>query len=97
MEILSHWGSDYGAGPGMMSGFGMGFGPGGFGFIMMIVVWILVVVGIVFLIKWLAASSRAAGGGQADAETPMDILKKRYARGEIDKAEFEERKKDLAG
>lgn len=30
-----------------------------------------------------------------DAKTPLDILKKRYARGEIDKTEFEERKKEL--
>jgi putative membrane protein len=34
-------------------------------------------------------------GEHKDAETPLDILKKRYARGEIGKEEFEEMKKDL--
>ena len=96
MEILSGWGSgagDYGWGPGMMGGFGHGMG--GFGFIMMIAFWILIVVGIVFVIRWLAASTNAAKSTHAIGETPQDILKKRYARGEIDKAEFEEKKKVL--
>jgi putative membrane protein len=31
-----------------------------------------------------------------EAETPLDILKKRYARGEIKKEEFEPMKKDLS-
>ncbi len=93
MDILSRWGGDYGPGPGMMGGFGHGMG--GFGFIMMIAFWILIVVGIVFAIRWLAASTNAAKSTLAGRETPLDILKKRYARGEIDKAEFEEKQKIL--
>jgi putative membrane protein len=49
---------------------------------------------LVLLIRWLVAESRprSSGGG----ETALDILKKRYARGEIDQQEFEAKKRDLA-
>ncbi len=100
MEILSHWGGgggDYGMGPGMMGGFGMGYGMGGFGFIMMIAFWILIVVGIVYAIRWLAVSTNAAKRTPESGETSVNILEKRYARGEIDKAEFEEKKKVIEG
>ena len=77
-------------GPGMMGGWGMGW----FGMIFMIVFWGLVIVALIFLIKWLAGSAR--GDIQRPGKpTAMDILKERYARGEIDKTEFEEKKKDL--
>ena len=86
-------GGNYGwhMGPGdMMSGWGMGW----MHMIFMIVFWGLVIVALVFLIKWLAGSTRG------DTRRPgkpraLDILEERYARGEIDKAEFEEKKKDL--
>ncbi len=55
--------------------------------------WILVVVGLVFLIKWLV--QQGTSGESKHIETPLEILKKRYARGEIDKQEFEQKKKDL--
>ena len=58
-----------------------------FGFIF----WILIIVGIVLLIKYLWESGGARGGH----ESALDILKKRYANGEISKEEFEEKKKDL--
>ncbi len=91
--IFSQW-RDYGwgHGPGMM---GWEFGMGWFGLIMMGVFWILIVVAIIFLIRWLVASSRAGNHVQNPEETALEILKKRYARGEINKEEFEEKRRDL--
>jgi putative membrane protein len=71
----------------MMGEYGW-FGSG-FGWLFMILVWVLVIVGIVALIKWLAASSASRG------ETPLEILKARYARGEIDKEEYERMRREL--
>jgi len=54
--------------------------------------WIAIIVGIFFLVKWIVMQSRP---GEQKGENPLEILKKRYARGEIDKEEFEQKKKDL--
>ena len=54
---------------------------------------ILILIGV--LIYFLFKSSKTGGLGQPPNETPLDILKKRYARGEITKEQFEEMKKDL--
>jgi putative membrane protein len=78
-------------GPGMMGGWGMGW----FGGIFMIVFWILILVGLVFLIKWVVQST-GRGKSEGSGVRVLDILKERYARGEINKAEFEEMRKDLA-
>jgi putative membrane protein len=67
-------------------GWGMGFG-----WIFMIIFWALVILGIMYIVH---AVSRRAGQSGAE-ETPLDILKKRYARGEITKEEFERMKDDL--
>ena len=78
-------------GPDMMYGWGMGWMGG----IFILTFWILVIIGMVFLVKWLMHISK----GQSDVRTSgfraLEILKERYARGEIDKAEFDEKKKDL--
>ena len=85
-------GYDWGHGPGMM---GWGYGMGWIGMIIMAVFWIAVIVGIVFLIRWLILSTRAEGHKAHSENSALEILRKRYARGEINKEEFEEKKKDL--
>jgi len=77
---------DYGMGPGMM------WGGWGLGWIFMIVFWGLLIAGLIFLIRWLVGMTRL----KKDEESALDILKKRYARGEIDQEEFEKKKKDIS-
>jgi putative membrane protein len=72
-------------------------GMGWFGMIMMLLFWALVIAGIVFLIQKLVRSSgdktsRSNKGADSNA---MDILKERYARGEITQDEFEAMKKEI--
>jgi putative membrane protein len=76
-------------------GYGWGWGMG-FGMISMVLFWVLVILGIVILVKWIAAGS-SSGSGAPREKTALDILKERYARGEIDREEFEQKKRDLAG
>jgi putative membrane protein len=77
----------------MMGGYGM-TGGYGFGWIFMILWGVLIIVGIVALVKWMSAPS--AGGGRSGGESrALDILKERYARGEIDEQEFQKKKHDL--
>lgn len=72
---------------------GWGHYQGWFGVVMMVIISLAIIVGIVAFIKWLStgAPRRGPGGEQSH----HDILKTRYARGEIDKEEFEQKKKDL--
>lgn len=71
----------------------MGFGFGWFGWIFMILWWGLIIAAGAALVKWLARSSH---GAQKQQKTPLEILKERYAKGEIDREEFEEKRKDIA-
>ena len=66
---------------------------------MMVLFWIVVVVGILVLAKWLFAQSQPGrishAQGKDSIESALEILRKRYARGEITKDEFENIKKDI--
>ena len=67
----------------------MGYGyDGGF-------MWLIVLVLVGVVIYFLLQSSKSKGSDGSIIETPLDILKKRYAKGEIDKEEFDRKKKDL--
>ena len=93
--IFAQW-RGYGGwhmGPGMT---GWGYGTGWVGMILMAAFWIAVIVGIIFLIRWVVISTGTGGRGARSEESALEILKRRYARGEIDKDEFAEKKKDLA-
>lgn len=67
-----------------------------FGGLFMIVFWAFIIFGIVMLVKWAVRESQGGscckGSGHGNA---LEILKERYAKGEINKDEFEEKKKDL--
>ncbi|MCR4266839.1 SHOCT domain-containing protein [Nitratireductor sp. ZSWI3] len=85
----------YGWGPHMMGWgggwFGMIFGP-----IFMILVLALVIAFAVLLVRWLGGSWHSfAPYPPPSARTPLDLLKERFARGEIDKEDFEERRRIL--
>jgi putative membrane protein len=76
-------------GPGMMGGFGWGwFMPIG-----MILFWGLVIWGIVALVR--SAATPGSTGASRQLDTALEVLKRRYAQGEISKEEFEEKRKDL--
>ena len=82
------WGGD-------MMGWGGGWGWGWFGIVHMVLWWFLIILGIVVLAKWLFGGS--GRGSTADGDRALAILRERYARGEIDKAEFDARRRDLGG
>jgi len=66
--------------------------PYGLGGILMWIIFLIVIGVAVYLI---VQATKAKGLESPFRETPMEILKKRYAKGEITKEEFEKMKKDL--
>ncbi len=88
-------GGQYGSwgmmGPWMMGGFGWGWLMP----IFMILFWGLVIWGIVALVRGLSGP-RGSDSIPPTADSALEVLKRRYARGEIDKEEYEEKKRALA-
>lgn len=78
-----------GTGWGNMMSSWNGFGV--FGWLSMILFWLLLILGVVALLRYIGKSPQSR-----EDKTPLDILKERYARGEIDKEEFEEKRKVLS-
>lgn len=76
----------------MWSGFeGMGWGWIGIGAVHMVLFWALVILALVVAVKWLTG-----GAARFDEARAIDILKARYARGELTREEFERMKRELA-
>lgn len=72
-------------------------GFGGFGFpfmggIWMILFWVLIIGGVVWLVQSLA---RGTGISAPQGESLLETLKRRYAKGEITQEQFEQMKRDL--
>ncbi len=87
-----------------MMGFGMGMW--GLGALVMIAFWVIVIGGAVWLVLTLVRGNQPhAAMNQPQAlmpavtpnQTPLDILKMRYAKGEISKEQFDEMRRELGG
>lgn len=76
---------------GLQNGYMMNYGFGYGGMFMWLLFLIVFGVAIYFIIQ-VSKSKDVVGQSQ---DTPLDILKKRYAKGEITKEEFDRMKKDL--
>jgi putative membrane protein len=75
-----------------MGGFGWGIG----GMFLMAVFWLAIAAALVWIVRavWGRAATRERQGRAP--ESALEILQRRYARGEIERAEFEEKRRDLS-
>ena len=89
-EALADYGNYCGWGPGMM-----GWGWGWVHLLFMVVFWVLIVLLIILLVRRLGSSGHPNWAVPPQEDSALEILKKRYARGEINKEEFDSKKKDL--
>lgn len=82
----------------MMGNFGygydsmMGWGGFGFGWLSMLFWWVFIILAIVAIVKWLSNNQNST---KREGDNALDILKERYAKGEVTKEQFEQMKKDL--
>jgi len=83
---LAHGEYDWHMGPWGHMGY---FGFGG------LIMWILFLIVIGVAVYLIVQATKAKGPESSFKETPMEILKKRYAKGEITKEQFDKMKKDL--
>lgn len=77
----------------MMNGWNGGWGNGGFIWgIFSIIIQVAVIAGVIYLVVYLVNANK---NGHQRKDSAMEILKERYARGEISDEEYEEKKKRL--
>lgn len=78
----------------MMQGWGMGWGWGHMGLgVMFMILWLILLIAVVvLLVRWVGG---ATPGSSSPHPTPRDILDERFARGEIEREEYESRRKAL--
>jgi putative membrane protein len=72
----------------MMGWASQGYGMGGFGGITMIFFWLVIIVGVILVIRYFTAGQGGVTGASRERD-PLEILKDRYARGEIGTEEYE--------
>ncbi len=94
--VLALFGGGMLMGPWMMGWGFYGFGGFWWWWIVVATFWVLIIAGVVWLIVWLTRQGRAAAGGP-ERPTPLDILRERYARGEITREEYERMRRDIEG
>ena len=91
--LTRNGGGLFGYGPGMMNGYGFG---GFIPMILMIVFWVVIIaLGVLLISGLVSRTSSQPPSNLPPAESALDILKKRYARGEITKEQFDEMRHDL--
>ena len=70
-----------------------GIGGHGWGMGWWWIIGIIIVIAVVWVV--IKSMNQKTVSSQSTEKSALDVLKERYAKGEIDKQEFEERKKDL--
>ncbi|MFQ5830697.1 MAG: SHOCT domain-containing protein [Candidatus Methylomirabilia bacterium] len=78
----------------VMMGWGWGGLGMGLGWVFMLLFLGLIIVAVALVLRWARDQGRQAPSGEAGTAA-LEILKQRYARGEIDREEFEAKKQDL--
>ena len=80
--------------PNMMGGF-FGGGMGWIGMILGFIFFILIIIGVIFLIVWIVKRATHSGIEDKTGSKALEVLKERYAKGEITKEQYESMKRDL--
>jgi putative membrane protein len=73
-----------------------GWGHMFFGSFMMLLFWGGLIIVIVLAVRWVSTGPARGGDGPAPGNRALDILEERYARGEIEKEEYQERRRLLS-